>query len=81
ISHDCCVGDFVSIMPTASISGTVSLGRGCTIGANAAIIQDLNVGAGATVGAGAAAIRDIPAGVTAVGAPARWKESRPGSVT
>lgn len=71
IGHDAQVGDFVSVMPGASVSGDTVLGPGCLIGANATVIQGLTVGADAKVGAGAVVTRDVPPGTTVVGCPAR----------
>lgn len=70
VSHDCVVGDFVTITPGARVSGSVTLGDGVWMGINSCAIQGVNVGAGAIVGAGAAVIDDLPAGCTAVGVPA-----------
>ena len=53
---------------------TVRIGPDCWIGAAAIIMAD--VGAGTTIGAGAVVTKAIPAGVTAVGNPARVRESK-----
>jgi len=72
IGHDCRVGDYVSVMPGAAVSGDTHLDEGCLIGTNAAVIEKRRVGAWATVGAGAVVVSDIPPNVTAMGAPARF---------
>ena len=37
IGHDCIIGDYVTIAPSANLSGNVTIGAGCYIGTNAAI--------------------------------------------
>ena len=71
ISHDCVVGDYVTLAPGAHVSGCVTLGDGVWVGTGASIIQGVTIGADAVIGAGAAVVTDIAAGVTAVGVPAR----------
>lgn len=71
VSHDCIVGDFVTIAPGAHVSGAVRVGRGVWIGIAASVNQQLIIGEDATIGAGASVIRDVPNGATAVGVPAR----------
>ena len=44
-----------------------TLGRGCTVGANATVLGDIVVGDGATVGAGATVTKAVPPGATVVG--------------
>ena len=71
IGHDCVIGDFVTVMPLASVSGNVAIGDRATIGAGAVVRQGQSIGADAYVGAGAVVVSDIPPGVTVVGNPAR----------
>jgi sugar O-acyltransferase (sialic acid O-acetyltransferase NeuD family) len=59
ISHDCVIGDYVTISPHVSCNGNVLIGDGAFIGA------------GATVGMGAVVVRDVPPGATVTGVPAR----------
>ncbi len=44
-----------------------TLGRGCTVGANATVLGDIVVGDGATVGAGATVTKAVPPASTVVG--------------
>lgn len=71
IGHDTLLGDFVSIMPLAAVSGGVRLGTGAFVGTGALIRQGVHVGADAVIGMGAVVVADVPAGVTVVGNPAR----------
>jgi acetyltransferase-like isoleucine patch superfamily enzyme len=59
-------------MPGAAVSGDTLLGEGCTIGANATVLEKRSVGAWAVIGAGAVVTSDIPDNVTAKGIPARY---------
>ena len=64
-------GAIVQILnPKVALSGGVTVGEGCLLGAGATVLQNLRVGAGATVGAGAVVTRDVPPGATVVGVPA-----------
>lgn len=71
IGHDSTLEDYVTVHPLASVSGTVHLHAGVTIGTTAAVLQNLTVGAGSVVGAGAVVVNDVPAGRTVKGVPAR----------
>ena len=72
VSHECVVGDYVTIAPGAVVCGSVSIGDDAYIGAGAVIRQDISIGAGTLIGAGSVVVRDVPAGVVAMGCPARW---------
>jgi sugar O-acyltransferase (sialic acid O-acetyltransferase NeuD family) len=76
IGHECVIDDFVSIMPSATISGNVHLSKAAFIGASATILQGnienkLVVGQNAIVGACSLVNKNIEANVTVVGSPAR----------
>jgi sugar O-acyltransferase (sialic acid O-acetyltransferase NeuD family) len=71
VSHDCLVGDFVTVGPGARVCGAVHLDDDVWLGAGATVIQGVRVGAGATVGAGAVVVRDVHAGQVVAGVPAR----------
>lgn len=71
IGHDTELGDFVSLMPMASIAGEVRVGTGCFFGMNSCVINKKNIGNWTTVGAGAAVISDLPSYSVAVGVPAK----------
>ena len=70
IGHECIVGDFVTVLPNAAISGNVSIGAMTTVGANATILPGVSIGKGAVVGAGAVVTRDVPESAVVAGVPA-----------
>ena len=69
--HDSVIHDFASIMPLASISGSVEVGERAFVGTGAAVRQGLHLGADSTVGMGAVVLNDVPQGATVFGNPAR----------
>ena len=76
VSHDCVIGDFVTLSPRVSCLGTVEIGDCVFIGAGAVIRngvpgRPLRIGAGAVIGMGAVIVADVPAGARALGNPAR----------
>lgn len=71
ISHDCRIGDFVTVSPGSVVCGAVEIGDRTYVGANACIIQNLTLGADVTVGAGAVVSSSLLAPGTYVGVPAR----------
>jgi len=76
VSHDCRVGDFVTISPSATINGNVTIEDGAFLGAAAVVTPGRRLGAGCTVGAGAVVIDDVPPGAVVVGVPARQVQRR-----
>lgn len=71
VSHDCRVGDFVSLSPGVLLNGNVTIEPGAFLGTGAIVLPGVRVGQDAVVGAGAVVIDDVPPGVTVVGVPAR----------
>lgn len=71
VSHDCVLGEFVTVGPGARVCGSVVLEDDVWLGAGCTIIQGVRVGSGAVVGAGAVVLRDVPPGHTVAGVPAR----------
>jgi acetyltransferase-like isoleucine patch superfamily enzyme len=71
VSHDCRIGDYVTVSPGVTVCGNVTIGEGTMMGAASTVIQNRTIGAWVTVGAGAAVVSDLADGVTAVGVPAR----------
>ena len=71
IGHDAVLEDFVTLYPSANISGCVKIGTVTEIGTGAQIIQGKRIGRNTIIGAGAVVVKDIPDDVTAVGNPAR----------
>ncbi|PIG99730.1 acetyltransferase [Deinococcus sp. UR1] len=71
VAHDDDLHDFVTIAPSAVISGNVTIGEGTDLGTNATVNQGVEIGAWTIVGSGAVVTKSLPANCTAVGAPAR----------
>jgi len=67
VSHDCRIGDFVTLAPRVSCNGWIEIGSGVTIGAGAVVRngrcgRPLRIGEGAVIGMGALVVRDVPPG-------------------
>jgi sugar O-acyltransferase (sialic acid O-acetyltransferase NeuD family) len=71
VSHDCKIGEFVTVSPGVNIGGKVTVGDGCYIGIGATIINKITIGSGSYVGAGAVVTKNIPSDVLAIGVPAK----------
>jgi sugar O-acyltransferase (sialic acid O-acetyltransferase NeuD family) len=71
VDHDCTLGDFVHIAPSAVLCGGVEVGEGTLIGANAVVRPKITVGVGVIAGAGAVIVRDVQDYAVVVGNPAR----------
>lgn len=76
VSHDCIIGDYVTMSPHASCNGWVHIGDGVSIGAGAVLRNGepdrrLRIGAGAVIGMGAVVVDDVAPGVTVMGNPAK----------
>lgn len=72
VSHDCVVGDFVTLSPGALVNGGVTLEDDVFVGTGAIVIPGVRIGRAARIGAGAVVVKDVPPGVRATGVPARW---------
>ncbi len=70
VGHDVVMGDYVTLYPSANVSGCVTLEREVEIGTGAQIIQGKKILQRTIVGAGAVVTKDLPSNCTAVGAPA-----------
>jgi sugar O-acyltransferase (sialic acid O-acetyltransferase NeuD family) len=78
ITHDCVIGDFVEISPSATILGRSEIGSYTQVGSNATILPDIKIGKNVIIGAGAVITKDIPDNCLAIGIPARViKELKP----
>lgn len=76
VAHDCVVGDYVTLAPSAMCNGNVVLEDHVYIGAGALLKQGkpgkpLIIGKGAVVGMGAVVTKNVPPGVTVIGNPAK----------
>lgn len=72
VGHDSVLHDFVSINPTANVSGEVRIGERTLLGVGSTILQGLTIGADTTIGACALATKSVPDGVVVMGVPGRW---------
>ncbi len=71
MSHDCEVGQAVTISPGAFVNGICRLDDQVFLGTGAIVTPGHHLGAEAVVGAGAVVVDDVPSGVTVAGVPAR----------
>lgn len=71
IEHECVIGNFCHIAPSAVLCGNITVGDGTFIGANAVIKQNIRIGRNVTIGAGAVVLSDLPDHAIVVGNPAR----------
>ncbi len=76
VSHDCVIGDHVTLSPRVSVNGNVQIGDGVFVGAGAVIRngspdRPLRIGAGAVIAMGAVVVGDVAAGTIVMGVPAR----------
>lgn len=76
ISHDCIIGDYVTISPQSCVLGNIEIKTGAWIGAGAIINQGKIlskriIGENAMIGSGAVVLQDCDPNSTYVGSPAR----------
>jgi len=71
IAHNCIIGERTMIVACAEVSGSVTVGVGCWLGAGCSVIQKVNLGDNCVVGIGAVIIRDVLPGAVVVGNPTR----------
>jgi acetyltransferase-like isoleucine patch superfamily enzyme len=77
IGHDCIIGDFATIHPSASVSGHVVIEDDAEVGSGAVIVNGnaaspIRIGRGARIDVGAVVMtRTVPAGTTVAGNPGR----------
>lgn len=71
IEHECKVGAYSHIAPSATLCGAVNIGENTFVGAGAVIKQGVNIGDNVTIGAGTIVIANIPNNCKVVGNPQR----------
>jgi sugar O-acyltransferase (sialic acid O-acetyltransferase NeuD family) len=71
LGHGACAEDYVTIATSATVSGSVRLGRGVYVGARSVILPGLQIGEAAIAGIGSVVVKDVSAGTTVFGNPAR----------
>ncbi len=71
VSHDCILGDYVTVSPGVNIPGHVTLDNGVECGTGSAFLPGVTVGRDTRVGAGAVVTKDWPPHSTVIGVPAR----------
>ena len=71
VHHDADVGAYSELSPGSRILGNVTLGKMCSVGANAVILPGISVKDNVVIGAGAVVTKDITESGTYIGSPAR----------
>jgi sugar O-acyltransferase (sialic acid O-acetyltransferase NeuD family) len=75
IGHNSALGDFFTGLPSAIISGNVTIGKRVIMGAGAMVLENLRVCDDVTIGAMTCVTKDLINMGVYVGTPARLKES------
>ncbi len=70
IDHNSCVHTCANIMPSATICGSVSIGKRSMVGAGATIINSIHIGDDSCIGAGTLIRHDVQPKTVVVGNPA-----------
>lgn len=70
LEHECKIGNFTHIAPSATICGNVTIGENCLIGANSTIIPNVKIGDNVVIGAGSVVLKDVISNSKFVGNPA-----------
>lgn len=71
IEHECSIGNFSHIAPSATLLGNVKIGERCLIGGNAVIKMGITIGDNVIVGAGSVILEDVPSNTVIAGNPPR----------
>ncbi len=69
--HDCRLSDFVHLSPGAVLCGTVTVGEGCHIGANAVVRNNISIEKDIVVGCGGAVVKNLEQPGVYIGVPAK----------
>jgi UDP-perosamine 4-acetyltransferase len=76
VFHDCKIGAYTTLAPTAFISGRVTVAERCYFGVGSIVLPNIKIGEGVTVGAGAVVTKDVEAWTTVAGIPAKKMERK-----
>ena len=76
VEHDCVLNDWVSIGPSATLAGGVTIEQRSFVGARSVVIQNLKVGSDSIIGAGSVVISNVDSLCVAYGNPARQHRKR-----
>ncbi len=71
VGHDSRIGDYSIAAARVTLSGRVTIGTSCYLGASSSYREGITVGEGSMLGMGAVVVRDVPANSVEVGVPAR----------
>jgi sugar O-acyltransferase (sialic acid O-acetyltransferase NeuD family) len=71
VGHDSRIGDYSIAAARVTLSGRVTIGTSCYLGASSSYREGITVGDGSMLGLGAVVVRDVPANSVEVGVPAR----------
>lgn len=71
IGHDVVMKDYITVYPSANISGNCTIGKCVEVGTGTQIIQGKIIGDNTIIGAGSVVINDIESEKVAVGVPAK----------
>lgn len=72
ITHDCTIGDYVEISPSANLLGRCSIGSYSIIGSNSTVLPDLKIGENVIIGAGSVVTKNVADNTMVVGIPAKF---------
>ena len=71
IDHECILGNYVHIAPSAVLCGNVEIGDYTFVGANSVVKQGISIGKNVIIGAGSVVIKNIPDNTIVAGNPAK----------
>ena len=70
LGHKVKIGDFSIVSPNVTINGGATIGRACSVGANA-FVRDIVIGDYVTVGASSCVVKDVESNSVVGGVPAK----------